>query len=143
MSLFLPEAENLDTITCWHGTSRANLTAATNTGGLTNPYVTPDPDLAWHYAEQAADDTNTEPVLVTLTIPATQLRYDGAAMDEPVLTDDTTRDAAWNAAAAAHPNWVTNNTITCPPDAWTVSWTGVRSAWVDGTVAAWQEDEDV
>lgn len=123
----------------YHGTSTGTLHRAASNGGLVDPFVTPCEDIAWYYAEQAAEVDGTIPTVVTLDVNESQLRYDGAAMDEPVMASDDTRDAAWNTAAAEHPEWLQNGYIVVPSEAWSVSWTGVQSAWHDGPVTEWTE----
>lgn len=63
------------------------------------------------------------------------LRYDGAAMDEPVLADEEDRDRMWSQAAKDHPEWVNGGMISIPREAWRYSWQGVGSVWYDGTIS--------
>lgn len=125
-------------IECFHGTSTGALATAARSGGLDSPYATPNYDIAAYYAEEAAADDATDPVVVSFVVEPSRLRYDGAAMDEPVMADETSRDDAWGDAARAHPEWVTDEYLCIPDVEWRISWDAVASARVDGTVADWE-----
>ena len=118
----------------YHGTTeRPNPT-------LENPHLTSSPDIAWYYAETAAEETGAEPVVYQVhDVDPQHLRYDGPAMLEPIALDgydDDTRDAAWNAAAIAHPDWLRGDAIHVPDHAWEVSLQGAASVRYVGTISS-------
>lgn len=116
-----------------HGTSaaRASLIAA---HGLHDPFLTDDPEQADYYAEVAAEEDGTDPVVIEVEVDPAQLRYDRAAMDEPVCADDADRDRAREQAARDHPEWVHNGYLSVPADQWHVSLDAVHAVRADGAV---------
>jgi hypothetical protein len=121
-------------IKVWHGTStrhRADIRAH----GLVDPYVTDRPDRARYYAAEEAE-AGGEPLVLEFAVAPAALRYDRPAMEEPVMAAESRRDAAWTRAERAHPEWVHGESLSIPPEAWEVSWKGVGSARVAGTIPA-------
>lgn len=117
----------IDGLVFFHGTTSA-VAARARGEGLDRPFLTDSPVRAAYYADCAAEETGGDPIVLTVTVPdATVLRYDGAAMCEPVMADPDLRDAAWNQAAVEHPDWLHGDLIHVPEDAWQVSWSGVGS----------------
>jgi hypothetical protein len=119
-------------IVLYHGSSSGLLKGQSH---LRSPYLTDDPAIARHYAEQVAEEDGSEPVVFRLSVHPSELRYDGHAMDEPVMVSDDERDQAWGAAAEEHPEWLHGGYIACPPEAWEVSLQGARSVRHEGDVA--------
>ena len=118
----------------FHGTSSNRLPGIMR-DGLKNPFLARTPELAQYYAEVAVDEEGGEPVVIQIRqIDQSSLRYDGAAMDEPVMASDERRDAAWNKATSEHPDWVKRGYISVPEKAWEVSWNGVDSARYKGVI---------
>lgn len=119
--------------TLLHGTTTAALATVGDDGHLTDVHLTDELAVAVYYAEQAAEDDGSAPVVVVVAVdgPA-RLRYDRAAMDEPVLTGGVRRDRAWAAAARQHPGWVERGMLLVPPDAWWVSLSGAASVRLAG-----------
>ena len=120
----------------WHGTStthRADIVRQ----GLRDPYVTDDPVRARYYAAEEAE-SGGEPLVLDFAVESGALRYDDAAMNEPVLAELADRDAAWDQAQAEHPEWLSGSprSLRIPPQAWQVSWAGVGSARIAGTIPA-------
>ena len=117
-----------DQIALFHGTSSKRCVAI-ETSGLDCPYLTDDPEIAAYYAEVATEEEGGSAVIFSVSVQDLRaLRYDGAAMDEPVLVDEEDRDAVWREAAQNHPEWTQGtDTIICPPEAWEVSLAGARS----------------
>ena len=125
----------------YHGTSSVHLPSI-RVNGLRNPFLCDSYEKAHYYAEVTSEgSTGGQPVVLEIpssSVEPTRLRYDGAAMDESVMADEEARDDAWDWAGRQHPEWVERvgkeEFISCPPEAWQVSWLGVGSVWYDGTI---------
>lgn len=92
-------------------------------------------DKAHYYAEEAAAQHGGRTLVLIVSVQNEKnLRYDGAAMDEPVMADEEARDDAWNYAARKHPEWVSDGMIVIPQDQWEISWHAVGSVWYEGVV---------
>lgn len=126
----------------YHGTSTRVLSRLQAGEPLRSPYLASTPDLAEYYAEEQAEVDGGEPVVLLVTIPdVTLLRYDGAAMDEPVMVEEELRDDAWEETSRAHPEWVTaSGYLNIPEEAWDISWNAVGSARYDGDINDWTDD---
>ena len=125
----------MDQLTVYHGTSTGRRSSIMESG-LTDPFVGNRQELAEYYAEEASEDDNTDLLVLVFDADAGEIRYDGAAMDEPVMASEAARDKAWADAAADHPEWVDRGYIVVPERAWQVSWAGVGSARIEGTIDA-------
>lgn len=118
----------------FHGTSSEHLPAIRE-HGLKEPYLACTAEFARYYAEEAADEAGGRPVVLRVSVEHPHLlRYDGAAMDEPVMAEESERNAAWNRAAAEHRDWLSGGCIVVPPEAWWVSFLGVGSVWHEATI---------
>jgi len=119
----------------YHGTSDAYWPLIEESGGLDGPYLARTPELAQYYAEVVAEDDGGNPVVLEVVVRDTsKLRYDRAAMDEPVTVgvDEEDRDAERGRAEEEHPEWVHGGMISIPPEEWEYSWRGAHSARYDG-----------
>jgi hypothetical protein len=131
----------------YHGTSTGRMAAIT-AGGLRDPFLADDYDLAMYYAEQAAEDDDSSPAVLRVWPDEAQLRYDGAAMDEPVAVTGTIAAAerraaaALSAAARAHPEWRHGRYISVPPEAWQISFGAVGSCRAEGSVTRFERDDE-
>lgn len=118
----------------FHGTDSSALVRI-GKGGLKNPFLTNAIDLARYYAGESSVQNGGIPVVLQVTVrDGSLLRYDGAAMSEPVMAKEESRDTAWNQASIDHPEWVKGKLLFVPRDAWTVSMDGVGSAWYEGVI---------
>ncbi len=127
-------------IRAYHGTSTEVLANLEN-GVLHHPYLTPNPLLAAYYAEEQTDVDDGEPVVLLVVVEdEALLRYDGNAMDEPVMVKEEDYDAAVERLSAQHPEWVKNGYFIPPVTAWRVSWEAVSSVWYHGDLTEWSID---
>jgi len=118
--------------TFYHGTASA-WWPQIQREGLQEPFLCDSLEKAHYYAVE----TDEHPMVLRVTAPdANLLRYDAAAMDEPVLALPEDRDRAWEEAAQQHPEWMQDGMIIVPPEAWAVSWKGVGSCWYEGIISA-------
>ena len=118
----------------YHGTSSV-LMPSIRKIGIHRPCLAESYEIAEYYAEEAVADCGGEKEVLEIQIRDTsKLRYDGAAMDEPVMTGEDQRDAAWDKAAVEHPEWVERKIIMIPREAWWVSLEGAGSVWFEGTI---------
>lgn len=119
-----------------HGTSTDRL-ASIQEQGLNSPFLTDDVEIAQYYAEEAAEDHSGMPVILRVLVrDLSKLRYDGAAMDEPVLRDEEEIQEALNEVADDHPEWVKGDLIIVPKTAWQVSLVIVSSVLYEGQIGA-------
>lgn len=123
----------------WHGTSTAVLSRLRETGqaALRSPHLTNRWDVAVYYAEVTAEEDGSEPVVLEVgEVPGDLLRYDAAAVDEPVLCDADEVSEGVDRVAREHPEWVsprpTGDLLMVPSHAWEVSWELVGCARVVG-----------
>lgn len=124
----------------YHGTSSSNIDSIRK-NGLQDPFLTPCQRLAAYYAREAADSNGGSPEILHVLVPdLDKLRYDGAAMDEPVtacgdVDEDTVQDS-WNQACKDHPEWISqiSGCIVIPQEAWVYSYQGAESVWYDGVI---------
>lgn len=124
----------------FHGTSSAAVEAARVAGGLDRPFLAASVELAAYYAEVTSEEDGSAPVVVEVAgVDVARLRYDAAAMDEPVLADEALRDRAWQTAETLHPEWAQAGYLSVPADAWWVSWLGVGSVRYDGVLTSWTQ----
>jgi hypothetical protein len=130
---------SIDGLVFFHGTT-ADAADRARHEGLDRPFLTDCPQRAAYYADCAVEETGGEPVILVVTVPDEGvLRYDGAAMCEPVHADPALRDAAWQRAADAHPEWLHGEMIHVPGRAWRVSWEGVGSVRADATLSVFSD----
>jgi len=125
-----------DGLVAYHGTSDKNIQNIQN-NGLNKPFLAKTYELAEYYAEEACDDIGGNPIIIELVVPdISKLRYDGAAMDEPVLVDENTVQKELDKAEEEHPEWVKGDVIIIPSDEWEYSWRGANSIWYDGYISS-------
>lgn len=116
-----------------HGTTTRRL-GSVQASGLKDPCLTDELEVAEHYAEVAAEEDGSEPLVLWVEVAgAYDLRYDRAAMEEPVLVPEGRRDRAWDRAEAEHPEWVRGGYLHVPETAWEVSYEGAASVRAAGT----------
>ena len=126
----------------YHGTSSFLLPKILGKG-LSNPFLCDSPGKGSYYAQVASESVGGNPVVFRIPpnrVDASRLRYDKAAMDEPVMADDEARDDAWGLAAKEHPEWVDDGFIIIPPEAWEYSWDSVGSVRYDGVIPIGRRD---
>jgi hypothetical protein len=122
------------TLTLYHGTSTV-FADEIERDGLRDPYLAAEPELAEYYAEEAVEAHGGEELVLKVSLKNTRaLRYDGAAMDEPVMASEEERDEAWEEAGRKHPEWIVRGYIDVPRTAWRVSYDGVGSVRYEGTL---------
>lgn len=118
----------------FHGTTSKRLPDIMR-DGLRNPFLARTPELAQYYADGMVEEEGGEPVVIQIRqIDQASLRYDSAAMDEPVMVSDERRDAAWDQAGKKNPKWIKKGYIAVPETAWEVSWNGADSARYQGVI---------
>jgi len=118
-----------------HGTSSASWAAIQRAGSLREPHLTDDEGLAAYYAQEAAENDGSRPMILRVSVPPSGLRYDGAAMDEPVQRDEEDVREALDQAGRKHPEWVDGGYVTVPEGEWRLSLKIVGSVWFDGEVS--------
>jgi hypothetical protein len=118
-----------------HGTSSASWAAIQRAGSLREPHLTDDEGLAAYYAQEAAENDGSRPMILRVSVPPSGLRYDGAAMDEPVQRDEEDVREALDQAGRKHPEWVDGGYVTVPESEWRLSLKIVGSVWFDGEVS--------
>ena len=123
-------------IKAYHGTCEKLYEMILEGDGLVDPYLTSNVNIAKYYAEEAAINYKYgKPIVLEVSVPSiSNLRYDGNAMDEPIMASVIQRDRAWNKAAKDHPEWVEDDTISIPETEWKISWDAVYSARYEGVI---------
>lgn len=121
-------------LTFYHGTSSVKLNFI-KTNGLLNPYLCNNVELAKYYANESVEEHGGSPIILEVRVlNVSNLRYDNAAMNEPVMSDEDDRDASWEKAELEHPEWVHGDTITIPTKEWEYSLDGVGSVKYEGII---------
>ena len=122
-------------LTLLHGTSSANRETLFKEG-LREPFLTDNADQAAYYALEAVDEKGGSPILLQVQVDPKFLRYDGAAMDEPVGCDGLSISAleekvqrAWNAAVKKNPKWKEHGYVVIPETEYQISLKTVGSCW--------------
>lgn len=96
----------------FHGTSDQHLDAIQEEGLEPGACLTDRLDIAEYYADEAAEETGGEPVVLHVEVNETHLHADVAAIEEPVMqqaryqemaisTDRNTDECVWAAAETA------------------------------------------
>ena len=123
-----------------HGTSTARWEKIRREGlgGRAGPYLTDNVDIAQYYAEEVASEDGSEPVVIEVIVrDLSKLRYDRAAMDEPVMVPMSEVCRVWRIAAKRHPEWVgPHGTISIPDRRYKISLKTVHSVRYEGVVPA-------
>ena len=125
----------------FHGTNSSRINDI-KVKGLLNPFLSNNEELAYEYAE--ASEGDGDPVVLSVTIPAhlvSKLRYDGAAIEEPVgYANFKSADLEqavkrmWNRESKRHPEWVKGGYISIPSTEWELSLNTVGSCWLDAVL---------
>ena len=89
--------------------------------GLKNPYLTDSLEIAEYYAECSCHELGGNIVILKVEFDEENLRYDGAAMDEPVKVGENKRNEQWRLAEEEHPEWVNNGYIVIPSNEYNYS----------------------
>jgi hypothetical protein len=119
----------------YHGTSSKKLNDIKKYG-LDNPFLTSRKDIAGYYAYEAIEEFGGNPIILEVYVENTDnLRYDSAAMDEPVMVDEDYVEEEINKIAEIHPEWVKNDIIIIPDTEWKYSWDIVHSVWHNGVIS--------
>lgn len=134
-------------LTLLHGTSSANRDDVFKKG-LDSPFLTDSADQAAYYAGCACDEKGGTPIVLRIQVDPKFLRFDSAAMDEPVGYDgysieDLERRAsrARSAAARKNPGWKKDGYVCIPETEYDISLKAVGSCWADCQVAPAQIEE--
>lgn len=117
----------------YHGTS-IHFLEAIKRDGLKSPYLTDSLEVARYYASVVAENTNSKPLILEIEVQEDLLLYDRAAMDEPVLSSEKSRDRALEQAQLEHPEWVKDGFLIVPGNAWDISLKGAHSVRAKGLI---------
>lgn len=129
-------------IKLFHGTSDVHLPSIMGTS-LQRPCLTRALALGEYYASEAVDEHGGSPVILAVEADEASLRYDGAAMDEPVGFDGWTSSdlekrvqRVWNYYARRRPEWVMNDIVVIPATEYRISLGTVGSCRYAGQLPA-------
>lgn len=134
------------TMKLYHGTTTERYKQIQQEG-LTKPFLTNDEELAMYYAEGVGEEEVGEPIILEVEANEEGLRYDGAAVDEPVRFGDFSiaeleekRSCMWEEQSRLHPEWLKTYSekrafILIPKEAYRLSLETVGSCWYEGIVS--------